>query len=94
MDRPQVPPAARSAGIRGTSGEASAEAVTAGFFNVFDGRTRRGTYRFFSIALAILRRAACLFGMYPFLQKLFADGGYQGPEFQKALVKNPPPPRN
>ena len=27
------------------------------------------------------------FGMYPFLQKLFADGGYQGPEFQKALAK-------
>jgi transposase len=27
-----------------------------------------------------------LFGMYPFLQKLFADGGYQGPIFQKALA--------
>jgi transposase len=25
--------------------------------------------------------------MYPFLQKLFADCGYQGPEFQKALIK-------
>jgi transposase len=25
--------------------------------------------------------------MYPFLKKLFADGGYQGPEFQKALAK-------
>jgi hypothetical protein len=25
--------------------------------------------------------------MYPFLMKLFADGGYQGPEFQKALEK-------
>ena len=23
---------------------------------------------------------ATLFGMFPFLQKLFADGGYQGPE--------------
>jgi hypothetical protein len=22
--------------------------------------------------------------LYPFLQKLFADGGYQGPVFQKA----------
>ena len=30
---------------------------------------------------------ATLFGMFPFLQKLFADGGYQGPEFQKALTK-------
>ena len=30
---------------------------------------------------------ATLFGMYPFLQKLFADGGYQGPVFQKALAK-------
>jgi transposase len=30
---------------------------------------------------------ATLFGMYPFLKKLFADGGYQGPEFQKALGK-------
>src|ERR1022692_2747589 len=30
---------------------------------------------------------ATLFGMYPFLRKLFADGGYQGPELQKALTK-------
>ncbi len=30
---------------------------------------------------------ATLFGMYPFLKKLFADGGYQGPVFQKALAK-------
>src|SRR5262245_14782927 len=28
-----------------------------------------------------------LLGMYPFLKKLFADGGYQGPDFQKALAK-------
>jgi len=25
--------------------------------------------------------------MYPFLQKLFVNAGYQGPEFQKALAK-------
>jgi transposase len=25
--------------------------------------------------------------MYPFLKKLFADGGYQGPKFQKALAR-------
>ena len=25
--------------------------------------------------------------MYPFLKKLFADGGYQGPEFKKALAR-------
>ena len=25
--------------------------------------------------------------MYPFLKKLFADGGYQGPEFRNALTK-------
>ena len=30
---------------------------------------------------------ATLFGLYPFLQKLFADAGYQGPHFQKALAK-------
>ena len=30
---------------------------------------------------------ATLFGMYPFLKKLFADGGYQGPDCQKALSK-------
>lgn len=30
---------------------------------------------------------ATLFGMYPFLKKLFADGGYQGSDFQKALGK-------
>jgi transposase len=30
---------------------------------------------------------ATLFGMHPFLQKLIADAGYQGPKFQKALAK-------
>jgi transposase len=28
---------------------------------------------------------ATLFGMFPFLRKLYADGGYQGPKFQDAL---------
>jgi transposase len=28
-----------------------------------------------------------LFGLFPFLQKLFADGGYQGPQFANALAK-------
>ena len=28
-----------------------------------------------------------LFGMFPFLTTLFADGGYQGPQFAKALAK-------
>ena len=28
---------------------------------------------------------ATLFGLYPFLLKLYADGGYQGPEFQIAM---------
>jgi transposase len=28
-----------------------------------------------------------LFGMFPFLQKLFADGGYQGPQFANAVVR-------
>jgi transposase len=27
-----------------------------------------------------------LFGMYPFLVKLFADAGYQGPQFQSAVM--------
>ncbi len=30
---------------------------------------------------------ATLFGLYPFLLKLYADGGYQGPVFQQALGK-------
>jgi len=30
---------------------------------------------------------ASLFGMYPFLLKLYADGGYQGPRFQAGLRK-------
>lgn len=30
---------------------------------------------------------ASLFGMYPFLLKLYADGGYQGPQFQDALLR-------
>ncbi len=28
-----------------------------------------------------------LFGLFPFLSKLFADGGYQGPQFRRALAK-------
>jgi transposase len=28
-----------------------------------------------------------MFGMFPFLQRLFADGGYQGPQFANAVVK-------
>jgi len=28
-----------------------------------------------------------LFGMFPFLKKLFADSGYQGPKFAKRLAK-------
>jgi transposase len=31
-----------------------------------------------------------LFGLYPFLQKLFADGGYQGPVFRTAAAKVSP----
>ena len=33
---------------------------------------------------------ATLFGMYPFLKKLFADAAYQGPGFQNALAKTLP----
>ena len=28
---------------------------------------------------------ATLFGAYPFLRKLYADGGYQGPQFRNGL---------
>ena len=28
---------------------------------------------------------ATLFGLYPFLLRLYADGGYQGPEFRSAV---------
>ena len=31
-----------------------------------------------------------LFGLFPFLRKLFADSGYQGPKFQKALARTLP----
>jgi transposase len=30
---------------------------------------------------------ATLIGMFPFLKKLFADGGYQGPEFNQVLAR-------
>jgi hypothetical protein len=30
---------------------------------------------------------ATLFGMFPFLKTPFADSGYQGPKFAKALAK-------
>ena len=29
---------------------------------------------------------ATLFGLYPFLKRLFADGGYQGPKFRAELA--------
>jgi transposase len=31
-----------------------------------------------------------LFGLYPFLRKLFADAGYQGPKFRNELAKAMP----
>lgn len=30
---------------------------------------------------------ATMFGLYPFLLKLYADGGYQGPKFQQGLAR-------
>ena len=30
---------------------------------------------------------ATMFGLYPFLVKLYADGGYQGPLFRRAVAK-------
>ena len=30
---------------------------------------------------------ATMFGMYPFLRKLYADGGYQGPQLQSAMQR-------
>ena len=30
---------------------------------------------------------ATMFGMYPFLLKLYADGGYQGPVFRRVVTK-------
>jgi transposase len=30
---------------------------------------------------------ATLFGLFPFLRKLYADGGYQGPVFKKAMKR-------
>ncbi len=30
---------------------------------------------------------ASLFGLFPFPRKLYADGGYQGPKFQKAVKR-------
>ena len=31
---------------------------------------------------------ATLFGLYPFLKKLFADGGYQGPQFGRSWQRS------
>ena len=30
---------------------------------------------------------SAVFGLYPFLLKLYADGGYQGPQFQQGLQR-------
>jgi hypothetical protein len=48
-------------------------------------RRTRLSCRFRDRGLLLL---ATLFEMYPFLKKLFADGGYQGPVFPEALAKN------
>src|SRR5437763_16547162 len=44
-----------------------------------------------SLAAEFHTRAASLmatmFGLYPFLMKLYADGGYQGPLFRGAVAK-------
>ena len=32
-----------------------------------------------------------MFGLYPFLLKLYADGGYQGPQFRQGLQRDLPP---
>jgi hypothetical protein len=34
--------------------------------------------------IAVVLVLSTLFGLYPFLRKFFADGGYQGPQFCKA----------
>ena len=39
------------------------------------------------IATAACSLMATLFGLFPFLRKLYADGGYQGPVFRKALAR-------
>jgi hypothetical protein len=31
---------------------------------------------------------SALFGMFPFLLKLYADSGYQGPKFQQGLTSD------
>ena len=33
---------------------------------------------------------ATLFGQFPFLEKLFADGGYQGPQFRAGMKRTLP----
>ena len=38
-------------------------------------------------ATARERGMATMFGLYPFLMKLYADGGYQGPLFRRAVAK-------
>jgi putative transposase len=34
---------------------------------------------------------ATLFGRFPFLRKMFADGGYRGPQFRQAIERIFPP---
>jgi transposase len=36
---------------------------------------------------AVVLLLSRLFGLFPFLKKLFADSGCQGPQFKKALAK-------
>jgi hypothetical protein len=41
----------------------------------------------FKIAMAAFSSWRPCLGQFPFLKKLFADGGYQGPKFETALAK-------
>jgi hypothetical protein len=47
----------------------------ASYLNVFDGRTQRRTYRFFSVALAVLRRA------------FFAACGFRAPSISLGMLR-------
>jgi transposase len=40
---------------------------------------------FLFLSAAQVMLMATLFGLFPFLMKLYADGGYQGPVFQEAM---------
>jgi transposase len=61
------------------------EAACSGRYPGFDAAFHRHSCRYIEDRDGGASLLGTLFGLYPFLLKLYADGGYQGPEFRSSV---------